>query len=422
MFRFLTAGESHGRGLTVIVDGVPAGLALSEGYVTADLARRQVGYGRGGRMQIERDHADILAGVRHGLTMGSPISMWVENRDWVNGTGPDGVPWQQVMSVSPTDASFETITKLRPGHADTPGITKYAQDDARNILERSSARESAARVAAGAVARRFLEEFGVEVHGHVVALAGVEAHPAYPVDWAALEAPPYHRDQPEGSKMAAVRCADPEAAAQMIDAIDAIRDAGDSAGGIIEVIATGAPIGLGTHIQWDRKLSTRLAAAVMSMNAVKGVEFGAGFAQAHLPGSQVHDVIRPVEEWVPAPGGGWVQPWPRRTNNAGGLEGGMTTGEPLVVRAVVKPIATLINGLATVDSASGGFVAQAHFERSDITFVPTCAVIGEAMVAMTLADAMLEKFGGDHIQEAKRNWKAYLKGAGPRAEQEALRG
>ncbi len=422
MFRFLTAGESHGRGLTVIVDGVPAGLALSEGYVTADLARRQVGYGRGGRMQIERDHADILAGVRHGLTMGSPISMWVENRDWVNGTGPDGVPWQQVMSVSPTDASFETITKLRPGHADTPGITKYAQEDARNILERSSARESAARVAAGAVARRFLEEFGVEVHGHVVALAGVEAHPAYPVDWAALEAPPYHRDQPEGSKMAAVRCADPEAAAQMIDAIDAIRDAGDSAGGIIEIVATGAPIGLGTHIQWDRKLSTRLAAAVMSMNAVKGVEFGAGFAQAHLPGSQVHDVIRPVEEWAPAPGGGWVQPWPRRTNNAGGLEGGMTTGEPLVVRAVVKPIATLINGLATVDSASGGFVAQAHFERSDITFVPTCAVIGEAMVAMTLADAMLEKFGGDHIRETKRNWKAYLKSAGPRAEQEALRG
>ena len=422
MFRFLTAGESHGQGLTVIVDGVPAGLALSEEYVTVDLARRQVGYGRGGRMQIERDHADILAGVRHGLTMGSPISMWVENRDWVSGTGPDGVPWQEVMSVSPTDASFESITKLRPGHADTPGIAKYAQEDARNILERSSARESAARVAAGAVARRFLEEFGMEVHGHVVALAGVEAHPAYPVDWAALEAPPYHRDQQEGSKTAAVRCADPEAAAQMIDAIDAIRDAGDSAGGIIEVIATGAPIGLGTHIQWDRKLSTRLAAAVMSMNAVKGVEFGAGFAQAHLPGSQVHDVIRPVEEWASAPGGGWVQPWPRRTNNSGGLEGGMTTGEPLVVRAVVKPIATLIKGLETVDSASGGFVAQAHFERSDITFVPTCAVIGEAMVAMTLADAMLEKFGGDHIQETKRNWKAYLKSAGPRAEQEARRG
>ena len=422
MFRFLTAGESHGQGLTVIVDGVPAGLALSEEYVTVDLARRQVGYGRGGRMQIERDHADILAGVRHGLTMGSPISMWVENRDWVSGTGPDGVPWQQVMSVSPTDASFESITKLRPGHADTPGIAKYAQEDARNILERSSARESAARVAAGAVARRFLEEFGIEVHSHVVALAGVEAHPAYPVDWAALEASPYHRDQQEGSKTAAVRCADPEAAAQMIDAIDAIRDAGDSAGGIIEVIATGAPIGLGTHIQWDRKLSTRLAAAVMSMNAVKGVEFGAGFAQAHLPGSQVHDVIRPVEEWASAPGGGWVQPWPRRTNNSGGLEGGMTTGEPLVVRAVVKPIATLIKGLETVDSASGGFVAQAHFERSDITFVPTCAVIGEAMVAMTLADAMLEKFGGDHIQETKRNWKAYLKSAGPRAEQEARRG
>ncbi len=414
MFRFLTAGESHGKGLTTIVEGVPAGVSLSEEYIERDLARRQVGYGRGGRMQIEQDRADILSGVRHGLTMGSPIAMWIENRDWATGTGPDGVPWTDVMNIEPTDVEFERITKLRPGHADTPGTAKYRQADARNILERSSARESAARVAAGAVARRFLEEFGIEVHGHVVCIGGVHAEPPQPVNWALLEEPPYHRDRPEDSKMAAVRCADPEAARQMIDAIDAAREAGDSVGGIIEVVATGAPIGLGSHVQWDRKLTTRLAAAVMSLNAVKGVEFGAGFAQADMRGSQVHDVVKPTQEWEPSPQGGWLHPWPRRGNNSGGLEGGMTTGEPLVVRAVVKPIATLISGLATVDLATGNFVDKAHFERSDITFVPTCAVIGEAMVALVLADAMLEKFGGDHIEETRRNWRAYMATTGPR--------
>ena len=232
MFRFLTAGESHGKGLTVIVDGVPAGLSVSEEYINRDMARRQVGYGRGGRMDIERDHVDFLSGVRHGLTMGSPISMWIENRDWVAGVGPDGVPWQHVMNVNPTDVPFRRITKLRPGHADTTGAAKYMQEDARNILERSSARESAARVAAGAVARRFLEELGVSVHGHVVVLGGVEANPQNPIDWAALEAPPFHRDRLDGSRMAAVRCADPEAAAAMIEAINAAREAGDSVGGV----------------------------------------------------------------------------------------------------------------------------------------------------------------------------------------------
>ncbi|MDO8750012.1 MAG: chorismate synthase [Dehalococcoidia bacterium] len=413
MFRFLTAGESHGKGLTVIVEGVPAGLPLTEEYIARDMARRQVGYGRGGRMQIERDHAEILSGVRHGLTMGSPIAMWIENRDWSTGKGPDGVPWTDEMSIEPTGVEFEAITALRPGHADTPGAAKYHQTDARNILERSSARESAARVAAGAVARRFLEEFGVEIHGHVTNIGGVHAKPSHAIDWAALEQLPYHRERPEGSRMAAVRCADPDAAARMIQAIDAAREAGDSVGGIIEVIATGAPIGLGTHTQWDRKLTTRLAAAVMSMNAVKAVEFGAGFAQADLRGSKVHDVIKPVQEWERSPDGGWQRPWPRRTNNSGGLEGGMTTGEPLVVRAMVKPIATLMNGLETVDLATGEFVSKAHYERSDITFVPTCAVIGEAMVAAVLADAMLEKFGGDHIEETKRNWRAYMAGLGP---------
>ena len=415
MFRFLTAGESHGKGLTVIVEGAPAGLPLSEEYIARDLARRQVGYGRGGRMQIEQDRAEVLSGVRHGLTMGGPIAMWIQNRDWVSGTGPDGVPWTDVMSILSTDVEFQRITSVRPGHADTPGAAKYRQTDARNILERSSARESASRVAAGAVARRFLEEFGIELHGHVINIGGVHASPRYPIDWAALKEPPYHRDRPDASKMAAVRCADPAAAEGMIVAIDAAREAGDSVGGTIEVIATGLPIGLGSHIQWDRKLTTRLAAAVMSMNAVKGVEFGAGFAQGDLRGSQVHDVVKPVQEWETSPEGGWLLPWPRRTNSSGGLEGGMSTGEPLVVRAVVKPIATLMSGLETVDLDTGDFVAKAHFERSDITFVPTCAVIGEAMVAIVLADAMLEKFGGDHIEETKANWRAYRATLGPRS-------
>ena len=408
MFRFLTAGESHGKGLTVLVEGLPAGVPLSEEYIARDMARRQVGYGRGGRMQIERDHAEILSGVRHGLTMGSPISMWIENRDWSTGTGPDGVPWTNVMNIAATEVGFETITKLRPGHADTPGAAKYQQTDARNILERSSARESAARVAAGALARRFLEEFSIQIHSHVLNIGGVHAQPSYPIDWAALEEPPYHTDRPEGSKMAAVRCADSDAAQKMIEAIDAAREAGDSVGGAIEIIVTDLPIGLGSHIQWDRKLTTRLAAAVMSLNAVKGVEFGAGFAQADMRGSEVHDVVKPIQEWETAPQGRWLRPWPRRTNNSGGLEGGMTTGEPLVVRAIVKPIATLMNGLQTVDLTTGEFVEQAHFERSDITFVPTCAVIGEAMVATVLADAMLEKFGGDHLDETMRNYQGYM--------------
>ena len=414
MLRFLTAGESHGKNLTVIVEGIPANLPITEEYIERHMARRQVGYGRGGRMQIEKDRAEILAGVRHGLTIGSPISMLVVNRDFTTGKGPDGVPWIDEMSVAPSDIPFEPIVNIRPGHADTPGIVKYMQTDARNILERSSARESAARVAAGALAQRFLEEFGIQVHGHVLCIGGVHAKPTDSVDWDMLEETPYHRENIEGSKMAAVRCADPEAAERMIVEIDAAREAGDSAGGIIEIVATGAPIGLGSHIQWDRKLTAKLAAAVMSINAVKGVEFGAGFAQADLRGSQVHDVVKPLDEWERGADERWVRPWPRRTNNSGGLEGGMTTGEPLVVRAIVKPIATIMSGLETVELNTGGFVERAHFERSDITFVPTCAVIGEAMVALTLADAMLEKFGGDHIEETRRNWRAYMASAGPR--------
>ena len=399
MFRFLTAGESHGPGLTAIVEGVPAGLAISEEYIATDLARRQRGYGRGGRMQIERDRATIRSGVRHGLTLGGPIALLMDNRDWATGTGPDGRPWTHTMSITPVEGEVTPIHRLRPGHADTPGISKYHQTDARDILERSSARESTARVAVGAVARRFLEEFGVEVHSHVVSLGGVHTAKMDPIDWEQAESSP-------------VRCADPEVEQAMIAAIDAAREAGDSVGGTVEVVATGAPIGLGSHIQWDRKLTTRLAAAVMSMNAVKGVEFGAGFAQADLRGSQVHDVVKPIEEWERDANGGWVRPWPRRTNNSGGLEGGMTTGEPVVVRAMVKPIATLKSPLPTVDLTTGE-LAEAHYERSDVTFVPTCGVIGEAMVAIVLAEAFLEKFGGDHLEETRRNLKAYLATVGP---------
>ena len=400
-FRFLTAGESHGPGLTALVEGIPAGISLSEDYIRQDLARRQRGYGRGARQQIETDRARITAGVRHGLTLGGPISMFVENRDFSTGKGPDGVPWLDEMAIEESDVPFEAITKLRPGHADTPGITKYAQDDARNILERSSARESAARVAAGAIARRLLEEVGVEIRSHVTAIGGVRAAPADNIDWIQLEESP-------------VRCADPDASGRMVEEIDAARRDGDSLGGVFEVIATGVPIGLGSHIQWDRKLSTRLAASVMSINAVKGVEFGAGFDQAAMRGSRVHDVVKPIDEWDRNPDGSWVRPWPRRTNNSGGLEGGMTTGEPVVVRAMVKPIATIMDALETVDLRTGEKVEKAHYERSDITFVPTCAVIGEAMVAITLADAVMEKFGGDHRDETIRNITAYLAATGPR--------
>ena len=399
MFRFLTAGESHGPGLVAIVEGVPAGVPLSEDYIGRDMRRRQGGYGRGARQQIERDWAVIQSGVRHGRTMGSPIALLIENRDFSTGNGPDGKPWTHTMSQVPVEDEVTPIHRLRPGHADTPGISKYMQDDARNILERSSARESAARVAAGAVARRFLEELGVEVHSHVVNLGGVRSAPSGKIDWAQVEE-------------SQVRCADPQADQAMVQAVDAAREAGDSLGGVAEVLATGLPIGLGSHIQWDRKLSTKLAAAVMSINAVKGVEFGAGFAQADLRGSQVHDVIKPAEEWEASPDGGWVRPWPRRTNNSGGLEGGMTTGEPLVVRFMVKPIATIMNPLSSVDLTTGE-LSLAHYERSDITFVPTCGVIGEAMVAIVLAEAMLEKFGGDHIDETHRNMKAYLATVGP---------
>ena len=389
MFRWFTAGESHGQGLMVIVEGVPAGLAISEDYIGAQLARRQRGYGRGGRMLIEQDRAHVMSGVRHGLTLGSPIGMTLENKDWVN--------WTDAMSVAaPEHPSQEgrnkRVTRIRPGHADLPGAMKYGFEDVRNVLERASARETAARVAAGAVAIRLLEEFGVALHSHVVSIGGVWAKPVEPINWEAVEESP-------------VRCADPEAASRMIAAIDAAREAGDTVGGTVEVIAENVPIGLGSHTQWDRKLDGRIAQALMSINAVKAVSIGPGWEVVDLRGSQVHDVIQPVTDPD--------RPWQRQTNRAGGTEGGMSDGMPLVARFAIKPIATLRNPLPSVDLDTGQAV-QAHFERSDVCQAPPAGVIGEAMVALVLADAFLEKFGGDSVPETRRNFQGYMKTVGPR--------
>ena len=384
MVRFLTAGESHGQGLVIIVEGIPAGLPLSEEYIGAQLSRRQRGYGRGGRMLIEQDRAAIISGVRHGLTLGSPIGMTMENKDWVN--------WQESMSVEPVESEVERVTRLRPGHADLAGTMKYGFHDVRNVLERASARETAARVAAGAVALRFLEEFGIELHSHVVAIGGQWAHIEGPIDWKQVEESP-------------VRCADPEAGQRMVAAIDEAKEAGDTVGGVVEVVATGVPVGLGSHVHWDRKIDGRIAQALMSINAVKAASIGEGWEAVNLRGSQVHDVIEPVTD--PS------HPWQRLTNRSGGTEGGMTNGMPLVARFAVKPISTLVNPLPSVDLDTGELV-QAHYERSDVCQVPPAGVIGEAVVALVVADAFMEKFGGDNIEEARRNCKAYLKTVGPR--------
>jgi len=376
MFRFLTAGESHGRGLVTIIEGMPVGLALDEDYIARDLVRRQGGYGRSARMDIEQDRAEILSGVRHGLTIGSPISLLIWNRDWEN--------WQEVMSVSPVDKEIEPVTRLRPGHVDLAGAIKYGLEDIRPIMERASARETAARVAVGAVARRLLEEFGIKIHSHTLAIGGVWADGEI-VDW----------DQVEKAQ---VRCGDADAERAMMAAIDEAREAGDSVGGVFQVVANGVPIGLGSHAHWDRRLDGRIAQAMMSINAVKGVEIGAGFPLADLKGAQAHDIIQFDKA---------KQRWHHASNRAGGIEGGITNGEPIVVNAVVKPIPTLGKPLPSVDLKTGEAV-EAHVERSDVCVVPAAGVIGEAMLAIVLADAMLEKFGGDHIKETIRNYKGYL--------------
>lgn len=387
MMRYLTAGESHGPQLTAIIEGLPAGMKISEEAINRDLARRQGGYGRGGRMQIEKDVVDILSGVRWGETIGSPVTLVVRNLDWEN--------WREKMSPNESYRDEKIrVTRSRPGHADLPGAMKYGHKDVRNILERSSARETAVRVAVGAVAKAFLAEFGVAVFGYVAELGGIVAErPAATSEKL--------RDMISTSEFYTFDLA---AEARMKILVDRARESGDSVGGVIEVNATGLPPGLGSHVQWDRKLDARLAMAVMSIQAIKGVEMGMGFAAAARPGSQVHDEIYYDSARLAR---GNRTGYYRKTNNAGGIEGGITNGEDVVVRAAMKPIPTLYKPLMSVDISSKEPI-EATVERSDVCAVPAATVVMEGVVAVELANAFLEKFGGDSIAEIRRNFNCYL--------------
>jgi chorismate synthase len=385
--RFTTAGGSHGPALISVLEGMPAGLPLLADDVNIELARRQQGYGRGRRMQIEKDTIEFLSGVRAGQTLGSPIAMMITNRDWKN--------WVEIMDPAPRegdpDPRKRAVTRVRPGHADLTGVLKYDRDDARDILERASARETTARVAASAICRKFLAEFDVSVGSHLVHLGGIDAErPA--------ELP---TDLNAAADQSPLRTLDPAAEARMIAYIDEIKRAGNTLGGVCEVVVDGLPAGLGSHVSWDRKLDGRIGAAILSIPAVKGVEIGMGFEAARVTGAEVHDEIEL------APGRVRTGNVRRKTNRAGGLEGGMTTGEPLVVRVAMKPISTLMRPLGTIDVATGE-AAAATAERSDVTAVAAMGVIAEAMIAFVLADAFLEKFGGDAVAETKRNYDSYL--------------
>ena len=400
MLRYLTAGESHGPALVAVLDGLPAGVQVTTRDLSNDLARRRLGYGRGARMSFEADEVDLTGGVRHGQTLGGPIAVRVGNTEWPK--------WQTVMAADPVDpavlaeqARSAPLTRPRPGHADLAGMQKYDVADARPVLERASARETAARVALGAVAKAFLRQVvGAEVLSHVVAIGGVSAPagviPA-PGDEGRVDASP-------------VRCADETASAAMVAEIDATRKAGDTLGGVVEVLVYGLPPGLGSHVQGDRRLDARLAGALMSIQAIKGVEIGDGFELARMRGSLAHDEIVRAD--------GAIR---RVTGRSGGTEGGMTTGEVLRVRAAMKPISTVPRALATVDTASGE-AAVAINQRSDVCAVPAAGVVAEAMVALVVADAVLEKFGGDSVEETRRNLASYLKrladrGLSPTADQ-----
>jgi chorismate synthase len=379
--RLITAGESHGPGLTCVVEGLPAGLELRPEDLDDELARRQLGHGRGGRMKIERDAAVVTGGVRHGRTLGGPVALQVANRDYAN--------WEERMSPWPVGdgVSEEEVHLPRPGHADLVGTQKYKQTDVRNILERASARETAARVAGGALCKAFLRALGVEIRSHVVQIASVHAPPAEHTlrieDFADVDGSP-------------VRCLDEAATKAMVREIDDLRKANESLGGVFEVWAFGLVSGLGSHISWEERLDGRLAMAICSIQAIKGVSIGDGFAVAGLPGSRAHDEI------FYSPERGYY----RETNRAGGLEGGMTTGEPLVLRAAMKPLPTLTKPLRSVDTATHE-PAQALRERTDSCTVPAAAVVGEAMVALVVADAYRRKFGGDHIDDVREALAAY---------------
>ncbi len=400
MLRFLTAGESHGQALVVTVDGMPAGLELDVDALNEQLRRRQGGYGRGRRMAIESDRADILAGVRHGRTTGAPIALLIRNRDWVN--------WQQTMYVErqmPEGASGARradVTRPRPGHADLAGAVKYGHEDVRDVLERASARETAARVAAGSLARQLLARFGIRLASHVSMIGDVALADGRTISFAEAAAIP--EDAP-------LRCADPQVQQRMIAVVDRARDAGDTVGGAFEVIATGVPPGLGSYVQWDRKLDGRLGQAVMCIHAIKAVGIGIGPEAAARPGSRVHDEILPPQRAGVRVGGPGLPPAAdaglpvRPTNNAGGLEGGVTNGQDVRVSGFMKPISTLMKPLRSVDLATMA-PQPAAIERSDVCAVPAAAVVGEAMVAFVLADAFLEKFGGDSIEEIDRHYAA----------------
>ncbi|GAB7186063.1 chorismate synthase [Kitasatospora sp. Ki12] len=384
--RWLTAGESHGPALVATLEGLPAGVPVTTAVVADALARRRLGYGRGARMKFEQDEVTFLGGVRHGLSMGSPVAIMVGNTEWPK--------WEQVMSADPVDpevlaglARNEALTRPRPGHADLAGMQKYSIEEARPILERASARETAARVALGAVARAYLREVaGIEIVSHVVELAAAKA-PAgvlpLPSDEARLDADP-------------VRCLDADASKAMVAEIDQAHKDGDTLGGVVEVLAYGVPVGLGSHVHWDRRLDARLAAALMGIQAIKGVEVGDGFDLARVPGSKAHDEIVPTPEGVK-----------RTSGRSGGTEGGLSTGEVLRVRAAMKPIATVPRALQTLDVRTGE-PAKAHHQRSDVCAVPAAGIVAEAMVALVLADAVNEKFGGDHVSETRRNVQGYL--------------
>jgi len=387
MFRWLTAGESHGRALVAICDGVPSGVRITTKDLAAALARRRAGYGRGARMTFEQDEVELTGGVRHGSTLGGPVAIRIANTEWPK--------WEAVMSADPVDpgqlegmARNAPLTRPRPGHADLAGMQKFGHTDARPVLERASARETAARVALGEVARQLLRQvLGVEILSHVVAIGQIKAPDSTmpgPDDKAAIDADP-------------VRCADPATSQAMVAEIDTAKKEGDTLGGVVEVLAFGLPPGLGSFTHWDRRLDARLAGALMSIQAIKGVEVGDGFTTATRRGSQAHDEIEATENGVA-----------RRTNRAGGIEGGMSTGEPLRVRAAMKPISTVPRALDTIDTSTGE-PAKAINQRSDATAVPAAGVVAEAMVALVLAEAAVEKFGGDSVEEMRRNVESYLK-------------